>query len=93
MCVHDSSRGGMWAVEFDGTSHYLANGTPTGATLLKRRHLQLLGHTLVIIPYWEWAPVHGKEVGQRVQYLKGKLACPAANQMPAVPTSTGLNRQ
>jgi len=79
MCVHDSSRGRMWAVEFDGPSHYLANGAPTGATLLKRRHLQLLGHALVIIPYWEWAPVHGKEVGQRVQYLKGKLACPAAN--------------
>jgi hypothetical protein len=82
MYVHDSSRGGVWAVEFDGPSHYLANGAPTGATLLKRRHLQLLGHSLVIIPYWEWAPVHGKEVGERVQYLKSKLlACPAANQL------------
>ena len=55
--VHDSSlggesssRGGAWAVEFDGPSHFLASGAPTGATLLKRRYLQLLGHTLVSVP-------------------------------------------
>jgi hypothetical protein len=37
-------------VEFDGPSHFLASGAPTGATLLKRRYLQLLGHTLVSVP-------------------------------------------
>ena len=28
-----------WAVEFDGPSHLLTSTAPTGATLLKRRHL------------------------------------------------------
>jgi len=79
--VHDSvlgmggeriSGGGAWAVEFHGPSHFLASGDPTGATLLKRRHLQLLGHTLVIVPYWEWNGCRG--AGEREQYLRGKLA-------------------
>ncbi len=33
----------MWTVEFDGPSHFLASGSPTGATMLNRRHLQLMG--------------------------------------------------
>ena len=62
MIVHDSGRGmggkrssstGTWAVEFDGPSHFLTSRAPTGATLLKRRHLELLGHALVTVPYWE----------------------------------------
>ena len=44
---------------FDGPSHFLASGVPTGATLLKRRHLQLLGHALVSVPYWEWSECMG----------------------------------
>jgi hypothetical protein len=36
-----------WAIEFDGPSHFLACKAPTGATLMKRRHLELLGYTLV----------------------------------------------
>jgi hypothetical protein len=67
-----SSRGGAWAVEFDGPSHFLASGAPTGATLLKRRHLQLLGHALVSVPHWEWSGCKG--AGEREQYLKSKLA-------------------
>ena len=52
MMVHDSCRGmggerssstGTWTVEFDGPSHFLKSRAPTGATLLKRRHLGLLG--------------------------------------------------
>ena len=79
--VHDSALGigrerssgrGPWAVEFDGPSHFLASGAPTGATLLKRRHLQLLGHALVSVPYWEWDECRG--AGEREQYLKSKLA-------------------
>ena len=66
-----SSRGGAWAVEFDGPSHFLASGAPTGATLLKRRYLQLLGHTLVSVPYWEWERCQG--AGEREQYLRSKL--------------------
>jgi hypothetical protein len=86
--VHDSaletggekSSGRVWAVEFDGPSHFLASGAPTGATLLKRRHLELLGHALVSVPYWEWSGCKG--AGEREQYLKSKLAeCgPAAAQ-------------
>jgi hypothetical protein len=45
-----SNRGESWEVEL--TVH--ASGPPTGATLLKRRHLELLGHTLVSVPYQEW---------------------------------------
>jgi hypothetical protein len=76
--VHDSSlgeerssRGGAWAVEFDGPSHFLASGAPTGAPLLKRLYLQLLGHTLVSVPYWEWERCQG--AGEREQYLRSKL--------------------
>ena len=70
--------GGTWAVEFDGPSHFLASPSPsrapTGATLLKRRQLQLLGHALVSVPYWEWAACKG--AGEREQYLRSKLgAC------------------
>ncbi len=61
-----SSSASTWAVEFDGPDHFLASRAPKGATLLKRRHLRLLGHALVSVPYWE-------------QYLKSKLAeCGAA---------------
>ena len=79
--VHDSGRGmggekisstSTWAVEFDGPSHFLTSRAPTGATLLKRRHLELLGHALVIVPYWEWDGCKG--IGERVQYLRCKLA-------------------
>ena len=66
-----SSGRGPWAVEFDGPSHFLASGAPTGATLLKRRYLQLLGHTLVSVPYWEWERCQG--AGEREQYLRSKL--------------------
>jgi hypothetical protein len=79
--IHDSHQGmggessssvRTWAVEFDGPQHFLASRAPTGATLLKRRHLELLGHALVIVPYWEWDGCKG--IGERVQYLRGKLA-------------------
>ena len=81
MIVHDSGRGKggerssstrTWTVEFDGPSHFLTSRAPTGATLLKRRHLELLGHALVTVPYWEWQGC--KSSGEREQYLRGKLA-------------------
>ena len=62
-------------MEFDGPSHFLASPSPsrapTGATLLKRRLLQLLGHALVSVPYWEWEGAKG--AGERELYLRGKL--------------------
>jgi hypothetical protein len=80
MMVHDSGRGmggerssstGTWVVEFDGPSHFLTSRAPTGATMLKRRHLLGMGHTLVSVPYWEWERCQG--AGEREQYLRGKL--------------------
>jgi hypothetical protein len=59
-------------LHFDGPWHLLASGAPTGATLLKLRHLQLLGHARVSVPYWEWSGCKG--TGEREQYLKSKLA-------------------
>ena len=41
-----------WAVEFDGPSHFLGCKSATGATLIKRRHLELLGYRLVSVPFW-----------------------------------------
>ena len=82
------SSGGTWAVEFDGPWHFLGTAAdsglscraPTdatrlkGKTRLKRRHLQLLGHALVTVNYWEWAACSG--AGDREQYLRSKLgAC------------------
>ena len=58
-------------MEFDSPSHFLASGAPTGATLLKRRYLQLLGHALVSVPYCEWERCQG--AGEREQYLRSKL--------------------
>jgi hypothetical protein len=58
-------------VEFDGPSHFLASGAPTGATLMKRRCLKQLGNTLVSVPYWEWERCQG--AGEREHYLRSKL--------------------
>jgi hypothetical protein len=71
-----------WAVEFDGPHHFLASRpgitswpqgpSPTGATLLKRRHLQLLGYRLISVPYWEWHNVRGDTAAQET-YLRSKF--------------------
>ena len=66
------SSGGVWAVEFDGPQHFLASRAPTGATLLKRRTLELLGHALVSLPHWEWAACN-RNVEKEQQYLQSKL--------------------
>jgi len=47
-----SGCGAGWAVEFDGPSHFLGCKAATGATLIKRRHLELLGYRLVSVPFW-----------------------------------------
>ena len=79
MRVHDmrvigkSSTGAAagWAVEFDGPSHFLTCRLPVGGTLMKRRHLELLGYTVVSLPFWEWDQLTGSD--ERKEYLKGKL--------------------
>ena len=39
-------------MEFDGPSHFLACRSAKGLTLMKRRHLELLGYRLVSVPFW-----------------------------------------
>eukprot|EP00802_Teleaulax_amphioxeia_P016477 Tamp_16597.p1 GENE.Tamp_16597~~Tamp_16597.p1 ORF type:complete len:359 (+),score=84.46 Tamp_16597:27-1079(+) len=80
-----SSTGKTWAVEFDGAMHFFADRSPNGGTLLKRRHLELLGYTVVSVPYWEWYAL-GKTKGvkdtsaQRAregeEYLRRRLSEP-----------------
>ncbi len=56
--------------EFDGPVHF--NGTPprpNGATVLKRRLLRSLGHTLVVVPYWEWDRVRTLSAAEQRAYL------------------------
>jgi hypothetical protein len=62
-----------WATEFDGPWHFLACKAPTGATLIKWRHLELLGYNLVSVTYWEWGGLSGMD--ERRKYLEGKLLC------------------
>jgi hypothetical protein len=63
-----------WAVEFDGPSHFLTCQLPVGGTLMKRRHLELLGYTVVRLPFWEWDQLTGSdELSERKEYLRGKL--------------------
>jgi hypothetical protein len=79
MLVHDmpvnakSSTGPAagWAVEFDGPSHFLTCRLPVGGTLMKRRHLELLGYTVVSLPFWEWDRLTGSD--ERKEYLRGQL--------------------
>ena len=79
MRVHDlrvnakSSTGAAegWAVEFDGPSHFLTCRLPVGGTLMKRRHLELLGYTVISLPFWEWDQLAGSD--ERKEYLRGKL--------------------
>jgi hypothetical protein len=66
-----SGCGAGWAVEFDGPSHFLGCKAATGATLIKRRHLELLGYRLVSVPFWEWDRLTGSD--ERKKYLRGKM--------------------
>ena len=60
-----------WAVEFDGPSHFLTCRLPVGGTLMKRRHLELLGYTVVSLPFWEWDQLKGSD--EKKEYLRVKL--------------------
>ncbi|KAJ1482689.1 hypothetical protein T484DRAFT_1803178 [Baffinella frigidus] len=64
-----SGAGRGWAVEVDGSSHFLKIGggrQPTGSTLLKRRQLAQLGYTAVSVPYWDWKAFMAKGSKQLV---------------------------
>jgi hypothetical protein len=38
--------------QYDGPCHFLVYRVATGATLMKRRHLELLVYTVVSMPFW-----------------------------------------
>ena len=59
-------------MEFHGPSHwnFPASGAPTGASLVKPRHLPLLGHALLVCPT---AVGEVPGVGGSKLYLKRKL--------------------
>ena len=63
---------GQWSLMVLCTSSRAGRQRVSGHTLLKRRHLELLGNALVTVPYWEWEGCKG--AGEREQYLRGKLA-------------------
>ena len=71
--AHECSEAEGWAVEVDGPCHFLSCKSPTGATLIKRRHLELLGYNLVSVPYWEWNGVRQDRRAQK-EYLRSRLA-------------------
>jgi hypothetical protein len=83
MRVHDSALeiGGERAVEFDGPSHFLATGAPTGATLLKRRLLVLLGHALVSVPCWEWGECKGACSNVGLAFARHVLMVPLRHEL------------
>jgi hypothetical protein len=60
-----------WVVEFDGPSHFLTCRLPIGGTLMKRRHLELLGYTVVSPTFWEWDQLTGSD--EKKEYLRVKL--------------------
>jgi hypothetical protein len=74
VCLSSKSSAGAatgWAVEFDGPSHFWTCRLPVGGTLMKRRYLELLGFTVVSLPFWEWDQLTGND--ERKEYLRGKL--------------------
>ena len=74
---HVAKSGGLWAVEVDGPSHFVRNHAKggvewraSGSTMLKRRHMEGMGHVVVSVPYWEWDELKEDE---REAYLRRKL--------------------
>ena len=67
-------REGAVAIEVDGPAHFLRPGgrIVSGSTLMKRRHLELLGYRLVSVPYFEWNALRGE--AEEEEYLSRKIA-------------------
>jgi hypothetical protein len=41
------------------------------STLLKRRHLSMLGYQVISVPYWDWEPL--STMRERAKYLQNAL--------------------
>ena len=61
------------AVEVDGPSRYLLPDwqRASGATLLKRRILSMLGYHVLSVPHWEWNALKMK--GAKDEYMRKVL--------------------
>ena len=47
-------------IEVDGPYHYAAaSRVPLGSTMMKRRHVQRQGMSLIVVPFWEWQHLLG----------------------------------
>ena len=58
-------------MEFDGPGHFFVCGAPSGATVMKRRHMELLGHSLVSIVFADW---YGRDAAGNEEYLRQRLS-------------------
>jgi hypothetical protein len=61
------------AVEVDGPSRFLLPDwrRASGATLLKRRILSMLGYHVISVPHWEWNAL--KMTGAKDEYMRKAL--------------------
>ena len=71
------------AIEVDGPSHFTQVGTPSGATLLKRRQLRATGWNVVAIPYFEWYRLD-RNVQREDEYLCRLLQPYASRRTEAI---------
>ena len=54
--------------------------------LIKRHHLQLLGYSLVSLPYWEWDEVRWDTASEEA-YLRSKISASFVHDGPRRPCS------
>jgi hypothetical protein len=65
------------AVEVDGPSKFVVHvsdggkQTPTGPTIMKRRHLALMGYTVIHVAHYEWEALVNTTA--RIKYIQEKL--------------------
>jgi len=66
------------AIEVNGPYHYLVDRSyrrthsANGATILKRRLLERIGHTVLTVPYWEWDALGSDN--DRDEYIRHALS-------------------
>ena len=84
-----TEHGPQWiAVEADGPHHFASDGSPNGATLLKRRQLANLGWKLVPVRYDEWYALE-RDLMREDAFLRAAIA--NATGQPV--SNIGINMQ
>ena len=72
-------------MEFDGPGHFFVCGAPSGATVMKRRHMELLGHSLVSIVFADW---YGRDAAGNEEYLRQRLSLAQTSSASFTATSS-----